>query len=101
MKTTRQRAGLPATGGADVGYSPIGAEHQADSPTGRPEIRCGVVPAEAQGTWDDFVTGSSAGHMHQCFWWATPVRPYGMSPEVVAAWSGDDLLGGTLFRCTN
>jgi hypothetical protein len=39
--------------------------------------------------------------MHQTFWWAEPLRNYGLAPDVVAAWAdGERLLGGTLFRCT-
>ncbi len=38
--------------------------------------------------------------MHQCFWWASPLRAYGLSPNVVAAWSDQGFLGGILFRST-
>lgn len=75
-------------------------DRDAGSAIGPPEIRCGILPAVAVNAWDRWVTGSPVGHMHQCYWWAAPLRAYGMSPEVIAAWSGDVLLGGALFRST-
>ena len=73
--------------------------------SGRPRsresaVRCHVLPPSGRAAWDRWVAVGSAGHMHQTFWWAEPLRMFGLSSEVVAAWTGDDLLGGTLFRCT-
>ncbi len=72
----------------------------APDDTKRSGIRCARVPESGRGAWDDWVSGSPSGHMHQCFWWASPLQAYGMTPEVVAAWNGDALVGGNLFRCT-
>lgn len=86
----------PEVWGVAVGHSAIAS----DKPTDRPEIRFGVISTEDRQRWDDWVTGSPAGHMHQSFWWAAPLEMFGLSSDVVAAWTGEALTGGVLFRRT-
>jgi Acetyltransferase (GNAT) domain len=76
----------------------MGSDARADQD--QPDLCCGTIPADQQDDWDDWAIGSPFGHMHQLFWWANPLRAYGMRSEVVAGWSGADLEGGTLFRCS-
>ena len=58
------------------------------------------VPDWRQDAWDDWVVDAPTGHMHQCHWWASPLRAYGMTSRVVAGVDGNVFVGGTLFRST-
>ena len=83
-------------GGVVVGQLRTTSDESADPR----EIRCGVISVGDRQRWDDWVAVSPAGHMHQSFWWAAPLQMFGLSSTVVAAWTGERLIGGTLFRST-
>ena len=101
MRSTSPQVGPTGDPDPDAGGASASLPDGMVTASGRADLRCGIVPEMAQASWDDWATGSPSGHLHQTFWWAMPLRQYGLTPDVVAAWAeGDRLLGGTLFRCT-
>lgn len=48
--------------------------------------------------WHEISEGAVAGQMHQCYWWAEPLRKTGVRSRAIGLWRGSRLVGGALFR---
>lgn len=48
--------------------------------------------------WHEISEGAAAGQMHQCYWWAEPLKRTGVRPRGIGLWNGSRLVGGALFR---
>lgn len=48
--------------------------------------------------WHEISEGAAAGRMHQCYWWAEPLRKTGVRSRGIGLWRGPRLVGGALFR---
>lgn len=57
-----------------------------------------VDSEQDQALWHKIGEDPGAGSMHQCFWWAQPLRAVGVETDGLGFWKDDRLLGGALFR---
>jgi hypothetical protein len=48
--------------------------------------------------WDALAARSAVGHRHQCLWWMEALDRYGFRTSTLGCWSGEQLIGGALFR---
>lgn len=48
--------------------------------------------------WDAAAARSPADEMHQCTWWASPLRRYGVDMQVIASFERSELVGGAMLR---
>lgn len=48
--------------------------------------------------WHEISEGAVAGQMHQCYWWAEPLKKAGVRSKGIGLWRGSRLVGGALFR---
>jgi hypothetical protein len=48
--------------------------------------------------WHEISESAVAGQMHQCYWWAEPLKKTGVRPRGIGFWKGSRLVGGALFR---
>lgn len=57
-----------------------------------------VQSPEERAQWDAFVERAPDGGMTQCFWWADPLRRYGVGARAIGVWRDDAPVGGALLR---
>src|ERR1700754_3591785 len=53
---------------------------------------------EQRASWDAFVERAGDGGMTQCFWWADPLRSYGVGARDIGLWRDGAPVGGALLR---
>ena len=57
-----------------------------------------IETPEQRERWDQFVRRAAGGSLNQCFWWADPLKQYGVTARGIACWHGDVLVGGAMLR---
>jgi len=63
------------------------------------DLRIKVVASdEERDAWRTLSEDASIGSMHQCLWWAEPLRRYRVTSHALGVWRSGRLVGGCLFR---
>ena len=64
-----------------------------------PNATARIIETDAdKKAWHEISEGAAAGQMHQCYWWAEPLKRAGVRPRGIGLWRGSRLVGGALFR---